>query len=1023
MEDLLYVKDYYLLVFTTEKPKNKKDVEWTIFHRQICGYIRKWVDDNVLNHICEETHARTLWNKLEQLYAQKTRNNKLFLIKQMMRLKYTDGSPITNHLNDFQGIINQLAGMGIKFEDEIQGLWLLGTLPDTWETFRTSLSNSARDGVITIELAKGNILNEEMRRKSQGSSSQSDVLVTERQGRSQSRGPSNKGNHRSSSSKGKFADVECYLYHKKGHTMKFYRQLKKENKKKNYNNQKNKHKKDDDGDDNIEVNTTTDEFFVCYDYDMVNLANDDSSWILDSGATCHVATQKDYYSSYTPGDFGVVRMGNTGLSRIAGIGEICLKFDTKMELVLHNVKHVPDMRLNIISIGLLNEDGYHNSSSNGLWKVTLGSLIVARGKRESKLYMTHPKISKSIVNVVDNDDMTELWNNRLGHMSENGMAILSKKNVLSGMHDINLKKCSHCLAKKQTRLAFKIRSPFRMENILDLVHYDVCGPMKTKTLGGCSYFVTFIDDHSRKVWVYTLNTKDQVLDVFKQFHALVERQTGKKLKCIQTDNEGEYIGPFDAYCIEHGMQHQKTPPKTPQLNGLAEWMNRTLVERVRCLLSHAGETIPQHNDDLIELDPVPPKHFDSLFGDDIQNDEEQGADDVDAQEQPNLDEDVHLELLVPDMPPFLPLRRSTRDHHPFTRYSAHEYVLLTDWVEPECYVEAMEDEHKKEWFEAMQDEMNFLHENNTFELVKQPKRKRVVKMRSIRVVLGLEASLDLEVKGKEDYVCRLQKSFYGLKQAPRQWYKKFESVIGITMLDFDDEDKGEEQNEEFILHSTNTMEYSMFGSYKDKEDEDNDNNSFEDLISPVKEHGKESVPFKVGEEVMEANTTPYLSTLKEPILSPIDDIRSKEDEEFFALSLYEDKCSNLLKEVEVTHIHLNPPQFPRVVINQFGADDSVFKNEKEQEKVSLVKDDHHVVERCHENSFSNITYIIVNQVHRKARVGVRKQRLSFYHGAEVSRSIKFWKVDYFCKQETSGKTCSHCFKSKKKKDKSVCFKS
>ncbi|GJU71726.1 putative zinc finger, CCHC-type containing protein [Tanacetum coccineum] len=99
---------------------------------------------------------------------------------------------------------------------------------------------------------------------------------------------------------------------------------------------------------------------------------------------------------------------------------------------------------------------------------------------------------------------------------------------------------------------------------------------------------------------------------------------------------------------------------------------------------------------------------------------------------------------------------------------------------------------------------------------------------------------------------------------------------GITMLDFDDEDEGEEQNEEFTLHSTNTMEWSAFGSYKDEEDEDDHNNSFEDLISPVKEHDKESVNFKVGEGVMEANTTTYLSTLKEPTLSPIDDIRSKE---------------------------------------------------------------------------------------------------------------------------------------------------
>ncbi|GJW71983.1 retrovirus-related pol polyprotein from transposon TNT 1-94 [Tanacetum coccineum] len=94
--------------------------------------------------------------------------------------------------------------------------------------------------------------------------------------------------------------------------------------------------------------------------------------------------------------------------------------------------------------------------------------------------------------------------------------------------------------------------------------------------------------------------------------------------------------------------------------------------------------------------PVPPKHFDAQFGDDIQNDEEHGADDVDAQEQPNLDEDVHPELPVP----------------------MHQFVPLG---------EAMEDEHKKEWFDAMQDEMKSLYENNTFKLTKLPKGKRALK--------------------------------------------------------------------------------------------------------------------------------------------------------------------------------------------------------------------------------------------------------------------------------------------------------
>ena len=84
--------------------------------------------------------------KLKELYTRETDNNKLFLIKQMMSLKYQDGIAMTDHLNTFQGIINQLIGMNIKFENEVLGLWLFGILSDSWKTFRTSLSNSTPDG-------------------------------------------------------------------------------------------------------------------------------------------------------------------------------------------------------------------------------------------------------------------------------------------------------------------------------------------------------------------------------------------------------------------------------------------------------------------------------------------------------------------------------------------------------------------------------------------------------------------------------------------------------------------------------------------------------------------------------------------------------------------------------------------------------------------------------------------------------------------------------------------------------------
>jgi len=75
--------------------------------------------------------------------------------------------------------MNQLSVMGIKFDEEIQGLLLLGSIPDSWEILRTSLSNSAPDGVISTDIAKSSVLNEEIRRKSLGTSPHSNILVSE----------------------------------------------------------------------------------------------------------------------------------------------------------------------------------------------------------------------------------------------------------------------------------------------------------------------------------------------------------------------------------------------------------------------------------------------------------------------------------------------------------------------------------------------------------------------------------------------------------------------------------------------------------------------------------------------------------------------------------------------------------------------------------------------------------------------------------------------------------------------------
>ena len=99
--------------------------------------------------------------------------------------------------------------------------------------------------------------------------------------------------------------------------------------------------------------------------------------------------------------------------------------------------------------------------------------------------------------------------------------------------------------------------------------------------------MTFIDDYGRKLWAFVLKSKDQVLSFFKEFQARAERELGRKLKAVQTDNGGEYKGHFEEYYKAQGIRIKYIVPKTPELNGLAERMNQTIIERGRSMTSHA----------------------------------------------------------------------------------------------------------------------------------------------------------------------------------------------------------------------------------------------------------------------------------------------------------------------------------------------------------------------------------------------------------------------------------------------------
>ena len=138
------------------------------------------------------------------------------------------------------------------------------------------------------------------------------------------------------------------------------------------------------------------------------------------------------------------------------------------------------------------------------------------------------------------------------------------------------------------------KSPFpnsdsRATRILDLIHSDVSDRMSHVSLSGYEYYELFIDDHSRRTWIYFLKTKSEVFKRFQEFRALVETQTSRKIKSLRSDNGGEYtLGEFVDYCAEAGIRRELTVPYNPQQNGVAERKNRSIGGVAKAMLHDQG---------------------------------------------------------------------------------------------------------------------------------------------------------------------------------------------------------------------------------------------------------------------------------------------------------------------------------------------------------------------------------------------------------------------------------------------------
>ncbi|RVW89466.1 Retrovirus-related Pol polyprotein from transposon TNT 1-94 [Vitis vinifera] len=726
IEDYLYGRKLHLPLLGT-KPESMKAEEWALLDRQVLGVIRLTLSRSVAHNVVKEKTTADLMKALSGMYEKPSANNKVHLMKKLFNLKMAENASVAQHLNEFNTITNQLSSVEIDFDDEIRALIVLASLPNSWEAMRMAVSNSTGKEKLKYNDIRDLILAEEIRRRDAGETSGSgSALNLETRGRGNNRnsnqGRSNSRNSNRNRSKSRSGQqVQCWNCGKTGH---FKRQC------------KSPKKKNEDDSANAVTEEVQDALLLAVDSPL-------DDWVLDSGASFHTTPHREIIQNYVAGDFGKVYLADGSALDVVGLGDVRISLPNGSVWLLEKVRHIPDLRRNLISVGQLDDEGHAILFVGGTWKVTKGARVLARGKKTGTLYMT--SCPRDTIAVADASTDTSLWHRRLGHMSEKGMKMLLSKGKLPELKTPKVEK-------------------------LELVHTDLWGPSPVASLGGSRYYITFIDDSSRKVWVYFLKNKSDVFVTFKKWKAMVETETGLKVKCLRSDNGGEYIdGGFSEYCAAQGIRMEKTIPGTPQQNGVAERMNRTLNERARRPSVPMEFRLPEEvwsgkevkfshlkvfgcvsyvhidSDARSKLDAKSKICFFIGYGDekfgyrltvtsDVTEIDQKKSEFVNLDEltestvQKRGEEDKeNVNSKVDLRTPVVEVRRSSRNIRPPQRYSpVLNYLLLTDGGEPECYNEALQDENSSKWELAMKDEMDSLLGNQTWELTELPVGKKAL---------------------------------------------------------------------------------------------------------------------------------------------------------------------------------------------------------------------------------------------------------------------------------------------------------
>jgi hypothetical protein len=544
-------------------------------------FILDAIKDHLIPHLTGKTHAYEMWESLTKLYQSTNENRKMVLREKLKSIKMTKAENVVTYLTRLTQVRDELGAVGEAIADSDLVRTTLNGVSKQWAVFVEGIV--AREKLPGWERLWDDFVQEETRRGYvHGSSStgheEENVALATTSKKKFRKGPKG-GQKPKGEGKKDMSKVKCFACHKFGH----------------YAGQcPNKKKKQ------TTASTEVEEFSTKFDKEfslivcLSSRTTTPDTWYIDSGASRHMTTVREHLTDLTQcGDAEVV-LGDDREVKVAGCGTVSFRRESLPPMTLTEVLYVPGLKKNLVSVSTIEEKGYEVLFRDG--QVLLfprGSSITSAkviGTRHERLYKFLFQPARALIHSTSSSsDLCEIWHRRMAHLHHGALRVL--REMVTGVPDFSSEHhelCKGCTLGKYTKTAFP-SSDSRAAGILDLIHSDVCGPMSSASLTGSLYYVVFIDDFSRKSWIFFMKTKGQVFSRFQEFKALVENQTGKKIRVLRSDNGGEYTSKeFMDFCAGEGIRRELTVPYNPQQNGVAERKNRAIVGAARAMLHDQG---------------------------------------------------------------------------------------------------------------------------------------------------------------------------------------------------------------------------------------------------------------------------------------------------------------------------------------------------------------------------------------------------------------------------------------------------